>query len=275
MCGLAGVLISKGRRSEADLGNIRSLFTRLLVESEHRGSYATGAAVISGDGTYRLVKEPLMASEFVETDAFRQSMNMLCRDTTLLMGHTRYPTRGSHLDNSNNHPLISNGPVGVGAARGQNARVLLCHNGHVSNHTRLFEMTGLRREVQVDSEILLRFAERNIHSGGIDIHGLADDLSRCRGKLSLVAVSTNRPDQVLLIKGNMPLELWHNKKHRLLAYASETQILEQSVGDADGWRALEIPPWSIAVVDTRHLLPIRCYAFTCRPGPGARGETCR
>jgi glucosamine 6-phosphate synthetase-like amidotransferase/phosphosugar isomerase protein len=150
------------------------------------------------------------------------------------------------------------------------ARILLAHNGHISNFARLFEVTGLRREAQVDSEIILRFAERNIRSNGIDVQGLMDDLSICKGRLSMLAVSTNRPDQVFLIKGNMPLEIWHHSKRRLLAYASEMQILASSVGDESGWRTLEIPPWTVAVVNTRRLLPIRCYGFEQFGGPTCR-----
>src|SRR3990172_6989604 len=108
MCGLAGVLISPCRRSEADLEYVRHLFTRLLVNSEHRGPYATGAAVMDKEGGYCMMKEPLMASEFVETVQYLRLMDQINGDTSILMGHTRYPTRGSHLDNRNNHPLASN-----------------------------------------------------------------------------------------------------------------------------------------------------------------------
>jgi hypothetical protein len=127
----------------------------------------------------------------------------------------------------------------------------------------------------VDSEILLRFVERNVRVEGIDVEGLIDDLSRCRGRLSIVAVSTNRPNQVLLLKGNMPLEVWQHPKRRLLAYASETQILEQSVGDDDGWRVLEIPSWRVAAVNTKRLLPMRCYQFTCLSDARDGGTTWR
>jgi glutamine phosphoribosylpyrophosphate amidotransferase len=259
MCGLLGILSSPKKRSEAEQDYIRHLFARLLVESEHRGPYATGAAMMSRDGSYLMAKEPIMASEFVESMQYQRLIDRVDGGTAILMGHTRYPTRGSHLDNRNNHPLSSDEPVVVEG--GRPARILLAHNGHISNFSRLFEVTGLRKETQVDSEILLRFAERNIRSNGIDVQGLMDDLSRCKGRLSMVAVSTNRPDQVFLIKGNMPLEIWHHPERRLLAYASEAQILASSVGDESGWRTLDIPPWTVAVVNTKQLLPIRCNGF--------------
>lgn len=275
MCGLTGTLISPKKRSEGELQYIRHLFTRLLVDSEHRGPYATGAAILSKEGGYCVVKEPLMASEFVESAQYRRLIGRTDGGTSILMGHTRYPTRGSHLDNRNNHPLSSTEPVEVAGGNGRSANVLLAHNGHISNSCLLFASTGLRRESRVDSEILLRFVERNVRPKGIDVEGLIDDLSRCRGRLSIVAVSTNRPEQVLLIKGNMPLEVWYHAERRLLAYASESEILAMSVGDEDGWRALKIPPWRVVVVNTKRFLSMRSYQFTCLGDAHSGGTMCR
>jgi len=275
MCGLAGLVISPKRRSDDELDYIRRLFTSLLANSEHRGPYATGVAVMSKEGGYCVVKEPLMATEFVESARYRRLMDRIDADTAMLMGHTRHPTRGSHLDNRNNHPLVSGEPVEVLGENGRSAHVLLAHNGHISNSSLLFASMRLRRESRVDTEILLRFIERNVRAKGIDVEGLIYDLSRCRGRLSIVAVSTNRPDQVLLIKGNMPLEVWHHAKRRLLAYASENEILARSVGDEGGWRALEIPSWRVVVVNTKRLLPLRSYQFACLSDAGTGGATCR
>jgi len=277
MCGLAGIVTSPTRRSGADLGYIQGLFTELLVNSEHRGPHATGVAVMDRYGGYCVAKEPMMASEFVESARYRRLLNSIDGDTAMLMGHTRYPTRGSHLYNGNNHPLTSSEPIVGVHGKPVNSRAayaVISHNGHIANSNLLFDATSLRRDAQVDSEILLRFVERNVCSKGIDVQGLTDDLLRCRGKLSMVVVSTNRPDQVLLIKGNMPLEIWHHPERRLLAYASEVQILELSVGDDNGWRALKIPPWRIVVVNTKRLLPMRCYQFACLSDAEVGGTKC-
>ena len=65
MCGLTGILISSRRRSKRELHDIAEMFTRLLVGSEHRGPYATGAALVGADGDCIVSKAPIPASQFV------------------------------------------------------------------------------------------------------------------------------------------------------------------------------------------------------------------
>jgi len=141
-------------------------------------------------------------------------MEQLGSDVTCLMGHTRWPTRGTHLDNRNNHPLVS-----------EDDSVALSHNGTITNADALFRRLRLLRTAQVDSEILLRLAERNATCSGINVDGFIDDLACCAGKLSVVAVASSRPTEILLIKGNQPLELRHNAELAVLAYASEPGII--------------------------------------------------
>ncbi|MHB1000860.1 MAG: class II glutamine amidotransferase [Armatimonadota bacterium] len=282
MCGLTGVIASPVKRPEPEMDYIRDLFTRLLVNSEHRGLYATGTVSIQSDGSYTVIKEPAMASEFVESMEYGRLLEQVNTDTCILMGHTRYPTRGSHLDNRNNHPLVSGEPVPLISresvdVQSHSASIILTHNGHIANADLLFKSTGLRREAQVDSEILLRLAERNVCKSGIDIHSLIDDLSKIKGKLSAVIVSTNRPDQVLLVKGNMPLEVWYHRELRILAYASEPHILGRSVSaiTTTGWERIELPPWTVVTVNVKSIPRMRCCRFQCISTVGTGGSICR
>lgn len=280
MCGLAGVIASPGRRPESEIDYIRDMFTSLLVNSEHRGPYATGAVSIHKDGSYNIIKEPSMASEFVESMKYGRFIQQISTDTCILMGHTRYPTRGSHLDNRNNHPLVSDEPITLTpnerrCIKNKHASIILTHNGHIDNADILFRSTGLRREAQVDSEILLRLAERNVCVKGIDTHGLISDLSKIKGKLSAVIASTNRPDQVLLIKGNMPLEVWYHRELHILAYASELHILGRSINSVAGWERIELPPWTVTTVNIKNIPRMQCYQFQCISPAGTGGTTCR
>lgn len=151
MCGLAGALIGSNRkRSWEELEAIGQMFTRLLTLSERRGPHATGVALVGIGGDYYVSKAPNPAGRFVQSRNYRTIIGRLDASTTLLMGHTRWPTRGSHLNNANNHPLVG----------GTRARAcILSHNGHIGNADALFGAMGVRRKTQVDSEILLRMAE--------------------------------------------------------------------------------------------------------------------
>ncbi len=238
MCGLAGVILGEKKRTKPELVCIRDLFDDLLVHSEHRGPFATGAAMTKADGSILVEKAPLPASEFVETPEYRSLMEHMGSDVTCLMGHTRWPTRGTHLDNRNNHPLVS-----------EDDSVALSHNGTITNADVLFRRLKLPRMAQVDSEILLRLAERNTTCSGIDVDGFIDDLACCAGRLSVVAVASSRPTEILLIKGNQPMELRYNADLALLAYASEPEILDNAWPARWTSEDIRLPAWTAVTVD--------------------------
>lgn len=256
MCGLTGVLLSDQARSNRDLQAVVEIFARLLVGSEHRGPHATGVALINASGDYYISKAPVPASAFVASRDYRMVIDKLDCNTTCLMGHTRWPTRGSHLNNANNHPLVSGGECkmrGQGSTRGV---CILTHNGHIQNASILFRGMNLPRDAEVDSEILLRLAERNAGKCGIDPIGFAEDVSRCRGRLSAIAVATSDPTRTLLIKGNQPLEARYCEARGLIIYASEPEILDSAIGSDRGWEVIEIPAWHLVIVDTRRMMPL-------------------
>ena len=271
MCGLAGVLQTNQARSRADLRMIAELFTRMLVGSEHRGPHATGVALINASGDHYISKAPVPASGFVTSRDYRRVIDKLANDTTCLMGHTRWPTRGSHLDNANNHPLVSSGEAGTRRQAVAPGVCMLTHNGHIQNASVLFHAMGFPRRAQVDSEILLRLAEKNTGKCGIDPVGFAEDISRCRGRLSAVVAATGDPTNILLIKGNQPLELRYHAARGLIAYASESQILDGVVGLETGWQVIRIPAWRLVVANTRQIVPLRAYRI---PQPRERDWRC-
>lgn len=245
MCGLAGVVIGdKPSRSKDEMKAIRRMFTSVLALSERRGPHATGVALVSGSGDRHVSKAPIPAGRFVVSRSYKNFLGKLDENTTVLMGHTRWPTKGSHLNNANNHPLVG----------GTRARAcILSHNGHISNADMLFRAMGVPRRAQVDSEILLRIAERNLGNNGIDPDGLAADLAYCRGRMSFVAVATNHPTEVILVKGNQPLELRYSELHHALLYASEAEILDEALEGEDGWVELRMSPMRIAVFQAENL----------------------
>lgn len=245
MCGLAGVLIGdKPNRSKDELKAIRAIFTSVLALSERRGPHATGVALVSGSGDYRVSKAPTPAGRFVVSKSCKALLGKLDENATLLMGHTRWPTKGSHLNNANNHPLV--GGTRAGAC-------ILSHNGHIANADMLFRAMGVPRRAQVDSEILLRIAERNLSNDGIDPDSLAADLTYCRGRMSFVAAATNHPTEVILVKGNQPLELRYSEERHVLVYASEAEFLDDALEGENGWVEWRMSPMRIAIFRTENL----------------------
>ena len=218
------------RKSSTALEYSSDLFTRLLLLSEHRGPLASGAAWLDAAGNHQIYKAPLPASDFIATSGYAEWLRSIPPTAVLLMGHTRWPTQGSHLDNHNNHPL-SDRPFRSGSAP-----VLLTHNGHVMDAERHFTHFGLPRRWEVDSELLLRLARRHAVPGGIDVPALLGDISRCPGHIAAVAAWAAHPETVLFIRRDRPLYLAFNAWRHLVAYASERGILDAALAGQDGWR---------------------------------------
>lgn len=132
MCGIAGYCLDPkhyARVSVADLAG------QMLYDIEHRGTHATGAAWINPKTGRRVIrKAPMSATKYVP----KAGAN-LCDGATTAILHTRYATQGSPSVEGNNHPI----PRG---------RIVLTHNGHISNDSELFKQLNVPRVAEVDSE---------------------------------------------------------------------------------------------------------------------------
>ncbi len=234
MCGLAGVIFGKKRRRAEEREYLAWLFTRLLVMSECRGPHATGVAWLNRDGEHRLFKRPVPAGQFVTDKAFQEVLAGMDNRATLLVGHTRWRTRGDERINRNNHPIRAGDVIGT-------------HNGTIYNADRLFRRLRLRRFAEVDSELLFRLAHKSYRNDRIDIDRFKARLELCRGQMTAVLASRNDPETILVLKGNKPLELRAHRRYRVVLYASDPAFLDAVLADERGWRELPVPPMSMVV----------------------------
>ncbi len=185
---------------------MRAQFTDNLLANARRGQAATGAALIQRDGSVRLHKAPLAPEEFVKTEAYRDLLDNLNHESSMLLGHTRHPTQGSPLSPDNNHPLHVGNVVGA-------------HNGHIHNDAALFKTFGFPRRGEVDSEVIFRLVDSlDPSSKGLPYLDQVRDAARqLQGPLGVLAVDLRRPGQLLVIKRGVPLsvhvdpatETWH------------------------------------------------------------------
>jgi len=230
------------------------LFSRLLMLSEHRGPYATGAVWVKTDGTFRVEKAPLPARRFLQMAKYADFLNDVDDDLTVLMGHTRWPTRGSVDNPDNNHPLLM--PIG------RQGQLALCHNGHVHEVARHFHRLGLPRKAEVDSELLARLAQGHAGKDGLNLKAFLADLAPLDGRMSITLTLTSQPHEVVLLKGNMPLEVRYHLQRQVLAYASEVIILEQALAGERGWRKVPLLSGEGLMVSTMALTKMRRVRFT-------------
>ncbi len=255
MCGLTGAIIgTHAKRRLNDIEALADVFTKLLLLSEHRGPHATGVAWVKRDGTMQVAKAPLPARQFMQSGAYINWLLGVDREITYLMGHTRWPSHGSVRNPANNHPLCL--PVGE-----DDGALLTCHNGTLVGIQRHFERLELPRTAQVDSELLARIAQRHAGSSGIDLEAVLDDYTQLDGRMSLALVATTRPEEIILLKGNMPLEVRIQPRRRLLVYASEARILDRALAGDAGWETVPLAHGEGLVVNT-HTWTLQRVPFT-------------
>ncbi len=232
MCGQAGIILGRKRRRAEERDYLAWLFTELLVMSERRGPHATGVAWLNRDGDHQLFKRPVRATQFVTDKAFHEILAGVDNRTTLVLGHTRWRTRGDEQVNENNHPIRAGDILGT-------------HNGTIYNANTLFRRFKLRRFAEVDSELLCRLAGRAARGGPIDTIRFKDRLKLCRGQMTAVLASRLDPETVVVLKGNKPLELRIHHRHRAVLYASDPAYLDAALDEEPGWAELDIPPMSL------------------------------
>ena len=209
MCGLAGVVLKQKERTQKELDQITSAFSRMLQEADTRGGHATGFAIVDKQGDYLICKRDKDASEFLEDIDVIDNLDLTYSDVTCLMGHTRYSTLGSPKINKNNHPIRTGNTIGT-------------HNGSIHNHKELFSKYSMKRHAQVDSEAIFRLYETSK-----DVNDFADNrLPNVRGRVAIVWADLEYPEYVYAVKANNPLELVYIKELEIYAYGSTLEIIK-------------------------------------------------
>ncbi len=208
-------------RSTEQWQAIRQAFRLNLIFNEPRGPAATGVAVMDTDGTVALCKKPLPASAFTETLEYRKTLEGVGRHTSLILGHTRLPTKGDPLQGANNHPICAGAVVGV-------------HNGHIANDDELFVETGFRRLGDVDSEIVFRLIEgvRPGMRGARYLDQVRQRIQLLRGEYTFVACDRRKPEQLLVLRDGNPLCAHFAKDWNAIVFSSRYAYLRFTFGPA-------------------------------------------
>lgn len=204
MCGIVGIHFKNPRDLGVGRENLESFVDELLLGIEHRGRDATGLLTVDAGGKANLIKADVNASTFI-----RWRDNVPKRVRTIL-GHTRFATQGGPENLDNNHPV-------------QFGSCFVIHNGHISNDTELFKEHDLKRNAEVDSEIIPALLDKY----GLD--NAVTALEELDGNFAVAAVDPVRfPNTTVLAKGwSSPVEVYEN--HYSIVWASTAEAIKTAV----------------------------------------------
>lgn len=184
--------------------HMKELVNRLAVESEVRGTDATGIAYVKND-ELKVYKRPKPAHKM---------RFYFPEDTAILTGHTRMTTQGNAKYNYNNHPFTGH------TAEGDFA---LCHNGVLFNDDILQKDEKLpKTQIKTDTYAAVQLIEKY---GSLNFDTIAKMCEAVRG--NFVFTILNDDNTLYLAKGDNPLCIVHFKQLGLYVYTSTKKIMEE------------------------------------------------
>ena len=220
MCGIMGVVCYGPKLTLHQLNCVGDLSKNLLIESQRRGSDASGMCWLTRDKKAMMFKDNVPARVFVNRTEFTRIANAEIsyrENIRAIIGHTRAQTKGTHRDNYNNHPIVAGSVVGV-------------HNGMISNDDQLFSAYSdmVKRAGEVDSEIIFRLIDH--YSQFYDLEGATQKASEeLTGSFSCAFIHLKRPNYLTLFGGRVPsIYLMDFKLHHAMVFASTKQIINDA-----------------------------------------------
>jgi glucosamine 6-phosphate synthetase-like amidotransferase/phosphosugar isomerase protein len=220
MCGILGIACYKNEPVEYRLaGDIRALTKKLLVESEVRGSDASGLCVLS-DNKASLFKINLPSSDMIKEDGYNRVISNVSvgRRIKSIIGHTRMKTKGDQIYNINNHPIKANKVIGV-------------HNGIIQNDDALFNRYSdkIERAGRVDSEIIFRLLDYHVKSGQNLDRAVINAHREMVGGYACAFIHRDWPNYLTLFTNSSPITIFVFDKHKTMVFASTPVIVRNAM----------------------------------------------
>jgi hypothetical protein len=167
----------------------------------------------------QVLKSAVAASSMIRSRQYRQLMAETVHGTgaklqepMTIIGHSRLVTDGSRYDQGNNQPVLAGDCVGI-------------HNGIIVNSEQIWqEQADLRRQHQVDSEVILALLRKFLREQGSILTAAQKLFTTIQGAAS-IAVLFRDFDRLLLGTNNGSLYYTNIAPLKAFIFASEQYIL--------------------------------------------------
>ena len=203
MCAIFGFL-DYGKKVSA--GTLKRLLRALSVAAESRGTDATGISYVNNGNivTFKKAKPAHKVKLYFP------------KDTTAVIGHTRFTTQGSEKHHYNNHPF---------EGKTDSHTFALAHIGVLYNDRELRKERALPdTEIETDTYIAVQLLEKENVVDCNSIKAMAESVTG-----SFVFTILRDDNTLFLVKGDNPITLLHFPELELYVYASTTTILNTAM----------------------------------------------
>ncbi len=214
MCGIFGIgFLSKNKNPKF----VTQLITELLNEVKIRGTDAAGVAFISNTKIH-VIKDGMSGESLSKSTKFKNACKeMINEDLLQIIGHCRLQTKGTFLNNVNNHPIVANKIIGI-------------HNGFVTNDDELFkqykESATMIRAGAVDTEVIFRLIDHFSSHNNMDlVKSTVLALKYLEGSFACAFTHTNKPHILGLFRFNNPTVIRYYVKDGLIIYCSADSLI--------------------------------------------------
>lgn len=228
MCGIVGMSFRRDvsfRQNE--VGNLRKMFTEMLVNAQNRGSAATGVILVGYEGDedkpkVYIARSPLCAKDFVTTKEYKQLLDRLDGRTLSLVGHTRAPSGSgaTAADNKNNHPFVHGPIIGI-------------HNGRIVNDDDVWKALSPARtpKSECDSEAIFGLIDYYVSEKKMDTESaIAEAIDKTLGWMAIATINAHEPHKVYLFRDKeSPLEVAFWSWLEVAIFSSQYSYIEKGL----------------------------------------------
>ena len=207
MCGIFGFAKTSNGQSDHQLDILKRTFTNLADESSTRGKDSTGFSIMNplNRYTYKTLTD---SSTLTRTDEWFNVIDKIDRDTSIVLGHTRFATTGAKVV-TNAHPFNIGEVVGI-------------HNGVIYNYNQVARKLG-KAIPQVDSEVIFQSLNRKDKSKAFE---------SINGDFAVAWAKENNTTLHLAREDGRPMVISYWKKAKVLFFASTEDIMSNAMLDA-------------------------------------------
>jgi glucosamine--fructose-6-phosphate aminotransferase (isomerizing) len=211
MCGIFGIFTQvQSEKVKIDSKDFK-LFSNIGLKSRIRGVDASGIMFGQSGSNVQVIKGNVDLRKLLK----EVSRNSHKSDNNFFVGHTRYATHGTRINQNNNHPVVS-----------QNWLVI--HNGWITNFDEIKQNTPLKNwggaNTSVDSFAINSVLEGMLSNSDEFSHqDFSQALNRLKGEISLFAIHKSGRSFLYTNVGNIYI---FQTKDRIL-FASQPEFFQK------------------------------------------------